>query len=253
MESLEGCKTLTIYNVFHSKVFPELYADMNEEDKQYILLYGVKNIINTQMPVIYENTLDIYNPSFQKHWYNESSALYHIYMNGLHKKTNYIGLCQYDMKFQKNTIPDILNTLDNKNIYVYHFFPWWFLGGQRVIVHDLNIFKCGLHSYNNFFNTNYNQDTVIKNKMITCSTFVISSILFEKMMSWLIQYYVDDELDNNYFEPETNCTYNAGNIIEALIGMFFALEIENGYKYETFVIEHDTADRKYKNQCYTDT
>jgi hypothetical protein len=66
-------------------------------------------------------------------------------MNGLYKKTKYIGLCQYDMRILHNTIPDILSEMDDKTIYVHHFFPWWFLGGQKVIVQDLHIFECGLN------------------------------------------------------------------------------------------------------------
>jgi hypothetical protein len=254
VNSMENCdiqyeKKLTIYNVFHSKIFPELYSEMNEEDKQYITFYGVKTKENTEMNIIYENSLNVYNQSYQRNWYNEASALYHIYMNMLYKKSQFIGLCQYDMKFSNTTIPNILSDIDEKTIYVYWFFPWWFLGGQKIIVKNLNVFKCGLKSYNDFFNTNYTEETVIKNRMITCNTFVISSKLFEKMMSWMIQYYVNDELEQSYFEHESNCTYNAGNIIEALVGMFFALEVEQGYKYGDFSVAHDTPERLYKNQC----
>ena len=116
MEPRDLRQKLTIYSVFHSKVFPEMYEDMNEEDKKCITQYGVKNTINTNMNIIYERDLDVYNPLLQQNWYNESTALFHIYMNGLYKKTKFIGLCQYDMMFKKNTIPDIFDSLDDKNI-----------------------------------------------------------------------------------------------------------------------------------------
>jgi hypothetical protein len=98
------------------------------------------------------------------------------------------------MKILHDTIPTILSDTDDKNIYCYHYFPWWFLGGQKVIVQDLHIFKCGLKSYNDFFHTNFTEDVVIKNKMCIGNTFVISSALFEKMMSWMVQYYVNDKI-----------------------------------------------------------
>ena len=200
--------------------------------------------------VVYEYALDFYNPQLQKNWYNEGTALYHIYMNGLYKKTKYIGFCQYDMKILHDTIPTILSDTDDKNIYCYHYFPWWFLGGQKVIVQDLHIFKCGLKSYNDFFHTNFTEDVVIKNKMCIGNTFVISSALFEKMMSWMVQYYVNDKLENNIYESISNATYNAGNIIEALVGMFFALEIEQGCTYKHFKTVHDGDGRPYKSQSY---
>jgi hypothetical protein len=34
---------LTIYVVFHSKLFPELYNEIAEEDKKYLTYYGVRD------------------------------------------------------------------------------------------------------------------------------------------------------------------------------------------------------------------
>jgi hypothetical protein len=66
-----------------------------------------------------------------------------------------------------------------------------------------------------------------------CNTFVISTELFDTMMSWLIRYYRDDVNLNRH--PLIG---NAGEIPEALIGMFLSLEVSKGAKYYKFDIEH---------------
>jgi hypothetical protein len=66
-----------------------------------------------------------------------------------------------------------------------------------------------------------------------CNTFVIHKKTFEKLMSWLLQYYRDDINVNRH--PHIG---NAGQIPEALIGMFLSLEVLEGAEYYKFNVEH---------------
>jgi hypothetical protein len=66
-----------------------------------------------------------------------------------------------------------------------------------------------------------------------CNTFVIDKSTFEKMMGWLMQYYRDDINVNRH--PLIG---NAGQIPEALIGMFLSLEVLQGATYYKFDVEH---------------
>jgi GR25 family glycosyltransferase involved in LPS biosynthesis len=237
-------KSIHIYSVFHNYFYDELYNDIeNEEENKMITLYGVKNrIINTtKLNMIYEEDFKIYNPNFQKLKYNESSALYHLYKNNLYKKYDYIGLCQYDMKFSSNTIKDIKNIINNTYLnYIFNigYFPdikdTGFRGGHGIIINKINNLPSGLESYNKFFNTNYTYEHVIKNLLIACNTFVISSKMFENMMNWMEQYFIDDISLN---KSNSDCD-NPGCVIEGLVGMFLSLEVYKGAKYYPLDIKH---------------
>ena len=110
--------SVELYNVWHHKLFDELYTDV--DDFRGIIMYGV----NTKYPkeynkergynILFEWTLPQYDETFQKNGYCQTSCFYHIYINGLHKNTKYIGFCQYDMKLYKNIISDIENTILNE-------------------------------------------------------------------------------------------------------------------------------------------
>lgn len=228
-----------IYLVFHKAIFEHLYDEVEEEDKKCITLYGVNKEVDTSMNVLYEKNLPIYRPLLQQLVYNEGTSFYHIYKNGLHKQVDYIGFGQYDMKLFKYTLPNIRNILqqDKNPIIVMDFFPdiheTGFLGCHNLIRTHLNNLECALINYNRTFHTYFTLMDVIQNRLLMCNTFVISSDLFETMMSWLIQYYRDDVNVNRH--PLIG---NAGEIPEALIGMFLSLEVFKGAKYYTFDIEH---------------
>ncbi len=232
---------LCIYIVFHNSIFEHLYEEMSQEDKKYLVLYGVREKVKTNMSIIYEKNLIDYNPKLQKDIYNEGSAFYHIYKNShLYKNYDYIGFGQYDMKIFNNTISNIKNIIQTSKeepIIVFDYFPdikeTGFLGAHNLIHSNLNNLECGLTTYNRMFGTNYTPYDVIKNRLVVCNTFLIHTSLFEKMMKWLIQYYREDVNINRH-----GLIGNAGEIIEALIGMFLSLEVSNGAKYYKFDVEH---------------
>ena len=232
--------SIKLFVVFHNLIFDELYTEVSEEDKQCITMYGVKNRQNSEFKTIYEADLPIYNPKLQADIYNEGSAFYHIYKNNLYSDCDYIGFGQYDMKIHSNTLTNIKNTLQNSSspcIFVMDYFPdikeTGFLGCHNIIKSDLNNVECALTTYNRLFNKNYTPDDVIHNRLIMCNTFVIHKKTFEKMMSWIINYYKDDINVNRH-----SLIGNAGELPEALIGMFLSLEVLEGAKYHKFDVEH---------------
>jgi hypothetical protein len=234
--------SIHMYLVFHSLVFENLLSELSEEDKQKITLYGVRARHQTKLNVVYEYELPIYNPCLQENVYNEGSAFYHIFKNKyLYNQHDYIGFGQYDMKLFKNTFTNINQIIcDNPTdncIFVNMFFPdikeSGFRGGHTLIVSNMNTLEAGLSSYNRFFNKQYTPYDVMQNKLIACNIFVIKTSLFEKLMSWLIAYFIDDI--KKTIHPIID---NAGVIPEALIGMFLSLEVLEGSKYHNFEIEH---------------
>jgi hypothetical protein len=233
---------LQIFVVFHNKIFEEIYNITNEEQK-YITFYGVKNRYISNMDVVYENELKLYNPILQQKSYNEASCIYHVYINNLYSRYDYIGFAQYDMKFNSNIFNKISQLISPNTIFCIGFFDKAFLGGQTSIIRNYNNVEAGLKNYNTHFNTNYVESDLINNKMIFANTFIIHKKMYKKMMSWLIEYFIND-IDINMHDITNDCHFNPGHLIEALIGLFLSLEVAQGAKYELLDLTHD---HFYKN------
>ena len=219
---------IQLFVCFHKKIFPTVYKISPIENEKYLTFYGVNNKdLEIKKKVIYEYELLHYNPVLQKNNYNEGSCIYHIYKNNLYNY-DYIGFCQYDMIFQENFFSKIeYKILNNSNtIFYLDFFQWHFYGGQTTIIKDYYNIPSGLKSYNNFFNKSYTVENLITNKMIICNTFLIPKKMYEKMMSWLMNYFTNDI--NMLYVSDYRCKFNPGHMIEALTGMVLSLEINEG-------------------------
>lgn len=235
----------TIMNIqffvcFHKKIFHNIYKISSIENEKYITFYGVKDKdLGQNKNIIYEYELMHYNDILQKKNYNEGSCIYHIYKNNLYNKYDYIGFCQYDMIFEDSFFKNIeYKVLNNSNtIFYLDFFQWAFLGGQTTIIKDYYNIPSALNNYNNFFNKKYTTENLITNKMIICNTFLIPKKMYEKMMSWLINYFKDD-IDILYVSDDGN-NFNPGHMIEALTSMFLSLEINEGAVYEKLNLTHN--------------
>jgi hypothetical protein len=240
---------LNIFVVFHSKIYTELYTELDETEKDCITLYGVKAKCNSTMKTIYEEELPIYLPALQRNIYNEGSALYHVYTNNLYTEYDYVGFGQYDMKFNSGSIKAITQQIEKesrntKHIFYINFFAYPFTGSFSLLIKKYNKFECGLKSYNDFFNTTYTKTDLLKNYMPVFNTFVIPKQMYEKMMSWLQYYFVEDicEDDITMYDmtiPKNIIHFGTGHMIEALVGMFLLLEVLQGAKYSKLDMVHD--------------
>jgi GR25 family glycosyltransferase involved in LPS biosynthesis len=237
--------SMQFFVCFHKKIFHEIYEISEEEKNNNITFYGVKERDPVKKNnIIYECELEKYNPSFQKNIYNEGSSIYHVYINELYKKYDYVGFCQYDMIFHKSIFNDIKKQIsqNSNTIFYIDFFKWHFLGGQTSIIENYDNVTAGLVSYNKLFKTNYTVNELINNKMIVCNTFLIPNKMFEKMMSWLKDYFIEN-VNSNMHDTKNNIYFNPGHMIEALTSMFLSLEISQGAQYVKFNLEHN---HKYK-------
>ena len=226
--------SITIFVVFHNNIHIDFYSALTEEEKNYITYYGVRDHITVTngTKVIYEEDMPIYNEKLQKNKYNEASALYHIWKNNLFQEHKYIGFFQYYMKFNKNTINEVKNIIENSETADYIFyvglFPSGIKGGQTSITHDYpnEKLEAGLKNYNKFFNTNFSNDILYKIKMLVGNSFIIPSHIYNKMMNWLTASYYKDEISTSILDINNVHHFNAGHVIEALTGMFLGLEVE---------------------------
>jgi len=237
--------SMQFFVCFHKKIFHEIYEISEEEKDNNITFYGVKErdpVIKNN--IIYECELEKYNPSFQKNIYNEGSSIYHVFINELYKKYDYVGFCQYDMIFHKSIFNDIKNQIsqNSNTIFYIDFFKWYFLGGQTSIIENYDNVTAGLVSYNKLFKTNYTANHIINNKMIVCNTFLIPNKMYEKMMFWLKDYFIEN-VNTNMYDTKNNIYFNPGHMIESLTSMFLSLEISQGAQYVKINLEHN---HKYK-------
>lgn len=230
-----------LFVCFHKKIFSDCYKISQIEKEKYLTFYGVKDKdLEINKNVIYEYELIDYNPLLQKKNIMKEVVyiIYHVYKNNLYNY-DYIGFCQYDMIFLDMFFKNIENKiLNNSNtIFYLDFFQWQFLGGQTTIIKDYYNIPSGLKSYNNFFNKNYTIEDLVTNKMIVCNTFLIPKKMYEKMMSWLVNYFKDDI--NEIYISDDGYNFDPGHMIEALTGMFLSLEINEGAVYEKLDLSHN--------------
>ena len=187
-----------MFVVFHHKIFDEMYSELNDDDAKHLVLFGVNadipklyiknsNKLNIQQfdkcQMIIESNLPVYDNYWQKNNYCQASAMWHIYKNNLYQSNDYIGLCQYDMKYSKTSI-DLINKQLNEYPEKEHIF--YLLVGQTGNYDRINDSYL-LSIYNTTFNTSIDFDKIRKmhngsEKIILLHTFVISTKMFQKLM-----------------------------------------------------------------------
>lgn len=246
---------VSIFVVFHSNIYDELYEQLNDEDKRKIVMYGVntkykKNYNPIHVP-IFEYDLPEYNSKFQEVGFDEASALYHVYKNKLYPQqpTKYVGFAQYDMKFHKDTFSHVENVISSTPDREHIFYIFGFDLRVQKIVGALRIYntppKNAVDNYNQMFGTKFSFDDLKRAPcVIMNNTFVISTRLFEKLMSWL-QQYLDPNLDVSHIDSP-----RYGNLVEALVGMFLAFEMLQGAQPHLLKINHVWP--HYKLKSYSD-
>ena len=232
---------LNIYIVFHDTVEPAYYDALDADEKSTLTLFGVKERQTTGMRTVYEDELPIYNSSFQKNHYQEGSALYHVYANNLASESDYVGFFHSDMKFGKDSINIAKNIATRSptttHIFYIDLFAHAFIGGQTAIIADYPKLLGGLKSYNEYFGTSYSAEVLVTTQMIIADTFIIPTRLYEKLMAWMSAYFIDDIADR-FYDQAHDLEFNAGHIIEALTGMFLALEVAQGAVYHRLPVVH---------------
>ena len=234
---------LKIYIVFHKDYDTNIYNIIPKNNK-YLTFYGVKTKKDSQYNQIYEFEMPINTNFFQNNKYNEASALYHLFINKTYQNNDWIGLFQYDMRFNRGFFIDIEKNINNKkSIFYLRYFlnkKFFFREGLRGLIHSYPGFPAALIYFNQYHKTNfsiYDLDT-----MPLCNTFIIHRDLFERMMNWMLPYfkktYKFGELIS-YLENGSKININPGHLIEAYTGLFLGLHIKMGYNPIKLKSNHD--------------
>lgn len=112
--------------VFHKEIFDECYATIPQDVLDtYFTFFAVNRDIPKKYDaqkyknIVKEWEMTHYNAAMQKSGFNENSALYHIYANGLHTQYDYIGLFQYDMVFKENCVERVKEKIDQGSSFLF--------------------------------------------------------------------------------------------------------------------------------------
>lgn len=233
-----------LYNVWHSRLYDELYDDISQDDLSNIIMFGVneaytKHYTPNRYNLMFEYDLPIYDPNLQKHNYCQTSCMWHLYKNP--QKTyrkpghelDYIGFIQYDMKPEADMFADIHKAIasakENQKEVVFHEQTEHIIQSiQWASGLALPYEKSALQHYNAHFNTSFTTYDFVHNHLIKTvpllHTFVMSVPMFEKMMGWLDSYL--GMLEAMY--PEYTSNRAQCELLERCHGMFLALECASG-------------------------
>jgi hypothetical protein len=233
-----------IFIVFHKFIFDECYKNIPQD-----VLYNnftfiavnekiEKKYTENKYKIINEWELPIYDKSFQERGYNENSALYHIYINNLHKKYDMVGFFQYDMIFNDNII-DYLEKNVNENPIFFPFSIHNFNYCTYETWNDPVEIDFIIQDYEEFHNKKFSKDEMYP----LYNSYIISSEVYEKIMKWIIQLY--DKLYPIIMKHKNSLYFwHVGAVFERV--MAYAIGNEK-IPYKSINVTHD---HKYKNQSY---
>ena len=178
---------IQLFVVFHKTLYDECYKNIHQSilDK-YFTFIAVnpsipKNYTQNKYKILNEWEFPIYDSTLQDQGYNENSAIYHIYKNGVYKAYTHIGFFQYDMKFE-NMIRYILTAISDGPVYFpvsLHTFAYC----SEETWNESETLNVILKDYESFFNTKYRKDELIP----LYNAYIIPIEAFEKIMPWVIQ------------------------------------------------------------------
>lgn len=112
--------TLDIFVIFHKKLFPEMYEELDEDEFKCLKFIAVNEEMEkepwdeTIFPnVIKEWELPVYHPEWQKNNWMNGGVNHHIVLNKL-SSADYMGFMQYDMRFPKGSVKRLKSMLAPK-------------------------------------------------------------------------------------------------------------------------------------------
>ena len=237
---------ISIYNIWHNKLFDKCYDKLDDYSLQKITMYDVNKKYSKEYNkerkynIVSEYKLDHYNSLYQDTNYCQTSCLYHVFKNKLYTKTNYIGFIQYDMELYSDFIYDIEKKINQSESDTYFY--------SLTVANKVEVnYICKpydnsiLEKYNNYFNTSHTYESIKAHhkadKFICLHTFVIPTKTFINMMTWYCT--ITDWLHKNYI----NGLYSESisEVTEEIFGLFLLLQIieNDNIQLEELKLHHE--------------
>lgn len=232
---------IQIFNVWHNKLYDELYADVPKEELPNLVMFGVnpsyeKIYTKGRYNIMFEYEMPIYNGRLQEHGYCQTTCMWHLFKNDAlaHlKDTDYVGFIQYDMKVDGDCYADMRQVIEK-----------YAAEGKEVIFHEqtehilqsiqwaqglaMPYEDSALKHYNDYYLTSYNVYDFVHNPRIQVvplvHTFAMTKKTFDKMMRWLSTYLA--KLEDMH--PKYPSNRSQSELLERCHGLFLALECARG-------------------------
>lgn len=186
---------LRLYNIWHHKLFDELYEHVDVSDG--LVMYAVNNkypkLLNhlRGYKVTYEFALPLFEPRWQELGYCQTSCMMHVYKNKLHSDLDYIGFIQYDMRVARDALSvmrDQIRAHEPQLGLLFHSQlqtirqKSWMPGLEAILAH-----------YNGHFQSSHGLAEIQDVQMPILHTFAIPVAVFDEMMQWIIKLAEDVE------------------------------------------------------------
>src|SRR5690242_5980882 len=199
-----------IFPVFHRAIDQRLIFQAFSQDEvdRFFTLYGVneskpQKLITTldghttiasagDQNAILEYRLPWHDPTIQSRGFMETSCYVHLLKNRLHEPYDYVGVCQYDMRWTVQAT-NMLRALarepaDSRNT-VYGLVCGTLMNSARQF-HPLAFAQIRnwpflLESYNRFFGTRWDMSMLVGKPFTLWQTYLMPRAEFEAMASWL--------------------------------------------------------------------
>jgi hypothetical protein len=205
-----------IFVIYHKVLYAKCYEKLPPELFQYLTFVAVNPAIEKIYPpsnfsLIKEWELPLYNPRYQQKGYNENSVLFHLYLNGILKKYDYVGFCQYDMIFEDFTpLLAALKPSTYIGTEIRGNTHWNFcFGGTELKTLDIMEKSFALT-----FERELGRDRIYP----LFNTYIVPSADFQKIVGWALQ--VDSLLVSWLTErPLDTIPYLIGSVFERVFAM----------------------------------
>lgn len=247
-------KKLNYYIVYHSTIEESFSASIPNDVKIFTKVGNAESKINKTFQKLEINKLPKYFQLSQS--YAEGQALFNIFLNpSIYQQSEYIGFGQYDIEllvkyneFEKYIQPNNLIAFEYSTLQQDY--------NQRILM-DLNQRNklCGdgyncynqiIKDYNYFFKTNYKLENYWNKEIALCSSFIIKTDIYVKLMNWLSMIILSNKL--NWFDENNQYRIQAG-FFERYCALFLMLENLNYIRIPT--VHHGTPEfKKYINTKY---
>lgn len=106
--------SLEIFVIFHKRVYPEMYEELDDEERACLTFIAVnENIEKDVLPesgYIKEWELPVYHQEWQDNNWMNGGVNHHVVLNKV-SNADYIGFVQYDMRFPKGSIHSLKSML----------------------------------------------------------------------------------------------------------------------------------------------
>ena len=253
---------IKIFVVFHKALDEKIFSKFSGlEIDAYFVKYAVnhdfpKNVIYKNLyrkltkkradpNVVYEYQLPKYNPELQKRGFMETSCYVHVLENKLYQDCDYIGVCQYDMRWTaeaRQTLLDLKAKTAQDNT------AWGISVGELMssekVFHpfaftDLVDWDFLLNSYNQFFKTNWSSEMLLQKPFTLFQTYLLPVAEYLALAQWLKS--LTEELFPwaNQAPYPTHWGHLAG-CIERAESLFFAARLhEQRLNFKELALIHD--------------